>query len=173
MSETNVMRQVRIEKVIVNIGVGEAGDRLVKAERVLSELTGKRPTRTRAKSASRDWGVRRGQEIGVKVTLRGEDAEKFIKAALWVRNNRIPDYSFDDQGNLSFGVTDHTDFQAMKYDPETGVFGMDIAVVFTRPGRRVRDRRIRPARIGKEHRVTAEEAMEIMKQLGAEVVQTA
>ena len=172
MSETNVMREVRIEKVVVNIGVGEAGDRLAKAERVMEQLTNVKPTRTIATRGNRDWGVRPGQQIGVKATLRGETAETFLKAALWVRTNKVPDYSFDKQGNLSFGIPDHTDFENMRYDPDTGVFGLDIAVVFARPGRRVRDRRVRPARIGKAHRVSKEEAMQVMQGLGAEVVQT-
>lgn len=169
---TNVMRKPTIKKVIVNIGVGEAGDRLVKAERVLSDLTKAQPTRTLAKRANRDWGLRRGQEIGVKVTLRGEAATDFLKEALWVRTNKIPDYSFDDQGNLSFGITDHTDFRNMKYDPDTGVFGLDVSVVFARPGRRVQERRIRPTKVGRSHRVTVEEAMALMEEIGAEVVHT-
>lgn len=172
MSEsTNVMRQVRVEKVVVNIGVGEAGERLVKAEEVLKEVTDATPIRTRATRGAREWGVRRGQPIGVKVTLRGEEALTFIKEALWARNNQLADYSFDDNGNVSFGVADHTDFKKMKYDPEIGIFGMDVAVVIERPGTRVKRRRIRPSQVGDGHRVTREEAMDIMRDLGAEVIE--
>ena len=168
---TNVMRTPTIEKVVVNIGVGEAGERLIKAEEVIQDVTGAQAVRTRAKRGARDWGVRRGQPIGVKVTLRGEDAEEFLKKALWARNNQIADYSFDDNGNLSFGITDHTDFKHMKYDPDTGIFGLDIAVVIERPGSRIKRRRIRPAKVPKDHKVTREEAMQVMTELGAEVIE--
>ncbi len=167
----NVMREVRVSKVVVNIGVGEAGDRLLKAEEVLEDVTGAQPIRTRAKRGARDWGVRRGQPIGAKVTLRGDDATAFIEKALWARNNQLADYQFDENGNVSFGVADHTDFEHMKYDPDTGIFGMDVTVVMERPGGRVKRRRIRPSKVPEEHRVTPEEAMELMEDLGAEVIE--
>jgi len=157
------MRTVRLEKVTVNIGVGEAGERLVKAEGVLSKLAGQKPVRTKARDIQREWGIRRGQDIGVKVTLRGEGAVSFLKRAFYVRNNRLPAYSFDATGNLSFGVVDHTDFPDMKYDPETGIFGMDIAVTFSRPGARVRRRRVVPVSVGPHHRVARAEAQQFIR----------
>lgn len=157
------MREVRIEKVTVNIGVGEAGDQLQKAEDVLTQVTGAQPVRTRARRSSREWGVREGQEIGVKVTLRDEQAAEFLKKCFYVRNDILPDYSFDDGGNLSFGIADHTDFKDMKYNPDVGVFGMDVAVTLSRPGSRVRRRRIRPKTVPNNHRVSRQEAIEFIK----------
>ena len=84
----NPMRQLRIAKVVLNIGVGEAGERLVKAESVLEKISGSKPTRTLSKSTNRDLGIRLGMPIGCKVTLRGAAAEKIIKDSLWVRENR-------------------------------------------------------------------------------------
>lgn len=159
----NEMRSVQIEKVVVNIGVGEAGERLLTAESLLEELTGQTPVRTRAGKKAREFGVRQGSEVGVKVTLRGDDAREFVEAALWTRNGQIPGWSFDDNGNVSFGVPDHTDFEKMKYDPDVGIFGLDVAVVLERPGSRVKRRRIRPAQVGDEHRVTWEDAMDFME----------
>lgn len=171
VQDDNPMREVRIEKVVVNIGVGESGERLLKAEALLKELTGQTPIRTRARRGARDFGVRAGQEIGVKVTLRGDQAIEFLKEALWTRTNKVPGWSFDDNGNVSFGVADHTDFKKMKYDPDVGVFGIDVTVVLERPGARVKNRRIRPSRIGQSHRVTWEEAMDLMEQeLDVEVI---
>lgn len=160
----NPMRVARIEKVVVNIGVGEGGDKLTKAERVMEMVTGAKPARTMAKTSHRDWGVREGSPIGVRVTLRGEAAEAFIKKALDIRQFKVPDYSFDDNGNLNFGVPDYTDFPGMKYDPEIGIFGMDIAIVIERPGGRVKRRRIEPRKVPKEHRVTREEAMQLFRE---------
>src|SRR5688572_5908524 len=68
------LRALKVAKVTVNIGVGQAGDRLEKAEKVLGSLTNRKPVRTKARDSHRDWGVREGQAIGVKVTLRGPDA---------------------------------------------------------------------------------------------------
>jgi large subunit ribosomal protein L5 len=170
MSEA--MRQLRIDKVVVNIGVGEAGERLVKAQKVLEMLTGQTPLVTVSKTTNRDLGIREGMPIGCKVTLRHDVADKFLKRALWIRENRIAEYSFDPEGNLSFGISDYTDFEGMRYDPEIGIFGMDVNVVIQRPGYRVTKRRIMRRRLPHKHRVTREEAMDFMKeQFAVEVVE--
>jgi len=166
------MRGIRIEKVVVNVGVGEAGDKLVKAQKVLQLVTRQQPTQTVAKAAVRDWGVRRGMPIGTKVTLRGADAEDFLRRALSIRSNRLPSYSFDPRGNFSFGVPDYTDFEGMKYDPEIGVFGMDISVSLQRPGFRVAKRRVRSHPIPRRHRITRTEGITFIKDhFGVEVVE--
>jgi large subunit ribosomal protein L5 len=166
------MRRVAIEKVVVNIGVGEAGERLLKAEKVLEMLTGQKAVRTVSRGTNRDFGIRRGQPIGVKVTLRGGKAETFLRSALEIRNNRLPRYSFDPFGNFSFGIPDHTDFPGMKYDPEIGVYGMDVSVVLRRPGTRVSGRRVRPRRIPRRHRIGQDEGMEWARErLGLEVIE--
>ena len=157
------MREIRIEKVVVNIGVGEAGEKLVKAQKVLEVVTKQKSVQTLSHQAVRDWGVRRNMPIGTRVTLRGEAAESFLKAALDIRNNRLPSYSFDARGNFSFGIQDYTDFPGMKYDPEIGVFGMDVSVVLQRPGWRVSRRAYRPRPIPKRHRVTRDEGIQFLK----------
>jgi large subunit ribosomal protein L5 len=169
---TNPMRELKLDKVVVNIGVGEAGERLLKAEKVLRSVTGKKPVRTLAKATNRDLGVRKGMDIGCKVTLRGSDAEEFVKKALWIRENRIAEYSFDPEGNFSFGIQDYTDFPGMKYDPEIGIFGMDVtASVSRRGGRRVQRRRTMRRSIPKHHRVTRAEGMEYLRsKFGVEVI---
>ena len=159
----NPMRAPRIHKVVVNIGVGEGGDKLVKAERVIEMVTGVKPARTLSKVANRDWGLRVGGPIGVRVTLRGEEADAFLRKALDIRQFKVPDYSFDDGGNLNFGVADYTDFPGMRYDPEIGIFGMDIAIVIERPGGRVRRRRLLARKIPKDHKVSRAEAQQLMK----------
>ncbi|HOE52785.1 MAG TPA: 50S ribosomal protein L5 [Methanomassiliicoccales archaeon] len=163
MSE-NVMRRPYLEKVVVNMGVGEAGERLVKAQKVIEMVTGQRSRQTFSKVTNRDFGIREGMPIGCLVTLRGERAEEFLRRAFSIRENRIPSYSFDREGNLSFGIADYTDFSGMKYDPEIGIFGMDISVSIQRPGRRVARRRIMRRSIPRSHRMTREEAMEFIAQ---------
>ncbi len=157
------MREIRVHKVVVNIGVGEGGERLAKAEKVLEMLTGQKPVRTIAKMTNRDFNIRKHMPIGCKVTLRGEKAVDFVKRALWVKEFRIAEYSFDAEGNFSFGIADHTSFEGVKYDPEIGVFGMDISVVLRRPGARVAERRVERRKIPHKHRISKEEGMEFAR----------
>ncbi len=164
MNSDNPMREVMVEKVVINIGVGEGGEKLKKAERVIEILTGKKPIETKARQTIRDFNIRKRQPIGTKVTLRKKEAEDFLNRALWVKNYKLPEYSFDETGSLSFGIKDYTSFQGVKYDPEIGIFGMDISVTFKRRGGyRVKYRKINTRQIPKRHRVTREEAMEFMK----------
>jgi len=166
------MRTIGIEKVVVNIGVGEAGEKLVKAQKVLELVTGQKSVQTLSHQAVRDWGVRRNMPIGTRVTLRGQAAEAFLKRALSIRDNRLPAYSFDPRGNFSFGVPDYTDFEGMKYDPEIGVFGMDVSVSLRRPGFRVAKRHVRAHPVPTRHRITRSEGMQFIKdRFGAEVVE--
>ena len=157
------MRDLHVEKVVVNIGVGEAGERLVKAEKVLEMVTGQKPVETISKTVNRDLGIRQGMPLGCKVTLRGQVAEDFVKKALVIREMRVPEYSFDKEGNMSFGISDYTDFEGMKYDPEIGIFGMDISVVLRRPGNRITQRALLRRRVPKSHRVCRDEAIQFMK----------
>jgi len=154
-----VLFSPRIEKVTINIGVGEAGERLKKAETVLQNITGQKPVETLSKTTNKDWGIRKMMPIGCKVTLRGKKADEFLKEALNTRDNKIAEYSFDDEGNLSFGVPDHTLFKTQKYDPNIGIFGMDICVTMEKPGYRVKRRRIARRKIPHRHRVTKEETI--------------
>lgn len=163
MTSPNPMRAISVEKVVVNIGVGEAGDKLLKAVKVLELVTGQKPVQTLSKSTIRDWGIRRNMPIGARVTLRGPKADEFLRKALSIRSNRLAAYSFDPRGNVSFGVPDYTDFEGMKYDPEIGVFGMDIAVVLERPGFRIARRKIARRRIPKAHRISKDEGMEFVR----------
>jgi large subunit ribosomal protein L5 len=165
------MREIKIDKVIVNIGVGEAGEKLIRAEQVLELLTHKKPVRTQSKTTNKDLGVRFGMPLGCKVTLRGEPAMQFLKEAFWVKDNRIADYSFDPEGNFSFGVGDYTDFKDKKYDPDIGIFGMDISVTLARAGLRVKRRKKARAKIPKSHRITPKEAKDYVRsKLEVEVV---
>lgn len=167
----NPMQQPRIAKVTVNIGVGESGEKLQKAEKVLAKLTGHKPVRTLGKELNRELGVRPGEPIGCKVTLRGADAESFVKRALYTRKNKVYAYSFDNQGNLQFGVSDYTNFEGERYDPDIGVFGMDVAITLEKPGFRIKRRRNLARSVPKQHRVTTQEAKAFLtKKFDIEVV---
>ena len=159
----NPMRKIQIDKVVINVGVGEAGEKLRRAEKVIDILTGVKSVQLKSKKTIRDFDIRKGLPIGIKVTLRGKKAEEFLKKALWVRDFKVPNYSFDSQGNLNFGISDYTEFEGVKYDPDIGIFGMDINVVFKRPGYRVARRRIKRAKVPLRHKVHREETMQYMR----------
>jgi large subunit ribosomal protein L5 len=152
----------RLAKVTVNIGVGEAGEKLKKAESVLEGVTKQKPVQTLSKTTNKDWGIRKFMPIGCKVTLRKKAAETFLTNALKIRENRIAEYSFDDQGNFSFGIPDHTLFEGQRYDPSVGIFGMDISVTVEKPGYRVKHRRIDRRKIPQRHQLTKEETMKFI-----------
>jgi len=162
--QKNYMRRVILDKVTINIGVGESGERLQKAYQLLQDLTGAKPVYTKARKTIKEFGIRKGEPIGVKVTLRKEKAVEFLKRALAAVNYRIKASSFDDYGNVGFGIPEHVLIPGTRYDPEIGIFGMDVVITLIRPGYRVMRRRRKSARIPKRHRVTKEEAMEFLKQ---------
>lgn len=154
----------KIAKITVNIGVGEAGERLNKAETVLKNITGHKPIQTLSKTTNKDWGIRKMMPIGCKVTLRGKEAERFLIEALKTRDNKMADYSFDNEGNLSFGIPDYTLFKDQKYDPNIGILGMDICITMEKAGYRVKHRRINRGKIPHRHRVKREETMEYLSE---------
>ena len=141
--EGNPLRTLRVIKVVVNAGVGESGENRTKASRVIEMVTHQKPIATRAHSTNRDFGIRKGQEIGAKVTLRGATALDFLQRAFEARDRQLDVDSIDRNGNFSFGIADYTDFTGMKYDPAIGIHGMDVAVELGRAGFRIRQRRIR------------------------------
>jgi large subunit ribosomal protein L5 len=165
------MLKPRIEKVVVNISVGKPGEPLEKATRVLKEITGKTPCRRRAKNSIRDFGIRKGESIASIVTLREQEAIDFLKKALPVIDNKLSSKSFDGQGNFAFGLKEHIELPGVRYDPDVGIFGMDICVSVTRPGYRVKKRRKQRAKIGPKHVLTPEESMMFARDtLGVEIV---
>lgn len=168
--EEHIMLKPRIEKVVVNIGVGKPGEPLEKATKVLQDLTGQTPCKRNAKSTIRDFGIREGEPIACMVTLRDERAVGFLKRVLPVVDNKISGRSFDNHGNFSFGIKEHIEIGGVKYDPEIGIFGMDISVSMRRPGYRVKTRRRREAKIGARHVLSTEEAKVFAKDaLGVEI----
>ena len=159
----NPHRAVRVLKAVVNAGVGESGEARTKAEKVLRMVTGQKPIPTRSHSTNRDFGIRKGQEIGAKVTLRGGAAVDFLTRAFDARDKQLDIDSIDRNGNFSFGVADYTDFAGMKYDPAIGIRGMDIAVEVGRAGFRLRDRRLQSRPIPRTLRSTREETRAMLQ----------
>jgi large subunit ribosomal protein L5 len=163
------MKSIGIDKIVVNIGVGKSGEPVERAKHALEELTGKKPAVRGARENVRDFGIHKGEPIGAIVTLRRYDALEFLKRVLESKGNLLKASSFDTYGNISLGIREHIDIPGTKYNPDIGIFGMDICVSVTRPGYRIARKR-NPKKIGKHHRISKEESIGFFKKkFGVEV----
>jgi large subunit ribosomal protein L5 len=165
----NPMREIRLEKVTVNMGAGADAAKLEKSKKIIHTLTKKKVVITSTHKRS-TFGVPKSKPIGAKTTLRGDEAKEFLKKVLQGVENKLKESQFDTNGNFSFGIHEYINIPGIKYDPDVGILGMDVAVTLERPGYRVKKRKIRPGRIGRSHLITKEDAIEwARKNLGVEV----
>ncbi|HXA73963.1 MAG TPA: 50S ribosomal protein L5 [Acidimicrobiales bacterium] len=136
----NIMEVPRLEKIVINMGVGRATQQaslIEGAQRDLEVITGQKPIVTRAKKSIAGFKLREGQNIGVKATLRGDRAWEFLDRLLALAIPRIRDFrglsprSFDGRGNYTFGLTEQLVFPEIDYDKIDTTRGMDITIVTT------------------------------------------
>ncbi len=136
----NVMMVPRLEKISVNMGVGEAALNKKALDGALTDLaiiTGQKPSVTKAKKSIASFKLREGQIIGARVTLRGDRMYEFLDRLISLATPRIRDFrglptkSFDGRGNYTFGVTEQLIFPEINYDNVDVVRGMDITIVTT------------------------------------------
>jgi len=137
---SNVMQVPRLEKIVVNMGVGEAVAQAKLLDGALADLNviaGQRPVITRAKKSIANFKIREGNPIGAKVTLRGSRMWEFFDRLINLAIPRIRDFrglspkSFDGNGNYTFGVTEQLIFPEVDYDSIDTIRGMDITIVTT------------------------------------------
>jgi len=165
------MKKISVAKVVLNMGVGKSGEPVEKAKRALKHISGQQPSPRYAKATQRDWGVHKGEPIGVAVTIRNEEAIQLIKRLFAAKGNQMKGSSFDNFGNLSFGIKEHIDIPGVKYDPQDGILGLDVSISLTRPGFSIRLRSKHKASVGRTHIITSAEAKAFLThEFGIQVV---
>lgn len=136
----SVMEVPKLNKIVVNVGCGEAKENQKIVENVISDIsiiTGQKPVLCRAKKSVANFKLREGQVIGVKVTLRGENMYEFLDRFFNVALPRVRDFrgingnSFDGRGNYSVGIKEQLIFPEIEYDKVDAVRGMDISIITT------------------------------------------
>lgn len=159
MAKENIMRQLKIEKIVLN--VGGTGEDLERGIRLLKLLTGRTPSRSVARKRIPTLGVRPGLEIGAMVTIRKEP-EVLLKKMLVAIDNVLKrrQISVD---NFSFGVKEYLEIPGVEYQRDIGIMGLDVTIVFKRSGRRVRLKKIKRGKIPQRQKITREEIIKFME----------
>jgi len=157
------MKEIRIEKITLNIGAGKDQSKLDKGMSLLKNITEAKPVKTFATKRIPEWGIRPGLPVGCKVTLRKEKAKELLIRLLKARDNILRKKQFDDNGNIAFGIPEYIDIPNVKYDPKIGIMGLEICISLEKPGFRVKRRAIKKRRIGNKHKINKEQALEFMK----------
>lgn len=163
----NPMKTIRIAKITLNFAVGSDQQKLDKGKKIIKSITGKDPVIVKTKKRN-TFGVTKGRPISAKITLRGNHAAEVLKTVIKALENRLKPSQFNDSG-FSFGVAEYINIPGIKYDPDIGILGFDVAVTLERPGYRVSRRRLKPAPVGAKHRITRQEAIEWAMSFGINV----
>ena len=138
---TNAMREIKVEKVTLNIGAGKDNIKLEKGIKLLKNLTEGVPVKTFTNKRIPEWGLRPGLPIGCKITLRKEKVKGIIPRLLDAKEFMLKETNFDNFGNISFGIPEYIDIKEAKYEPEIGIMGLEVCITLERPGFRIKRRK--------------------------------
>lgn len=169
--KSNGMKDVRLDKVVINIGTGNDEARQQNAKRLLQLITGMKPVDERSRRRIPAFKISPGTKIGAYVTVRrgtGELAKRLLDAV----DGRVRKGSISNN-TASFGIREYIDISGVKYDPKIGMLGMNVNLSFRRPGMHVSLRKIKPGRVARPQAVVPPEEIEeyMRREFKAEIVQ--
>ena len=158
----NKMRDIRIEKVTLNIGAGKDQTKLEKGIVLLNSIANATPIKTVTNKRIQEWGLRPGLPIGCKLTLRKDKAVQILPRLLDAVENKLMEKQFDGNGNIAFGIHEYIEIPGAKYDPKIGILGLEVCITLERPGYRIKRRRLLARKIPMRHRISKQEAIDFM-----------
>jgi len=161
LETVNIMRKVKLEKVILNCGA--TGQDLEKAKKLLELLTEKKAHKIASTKRIPNFGVRPDLEVGTRVTLRGKKALEILKRLLAAIDNFLDEKQIS-KNALSFGIEEYIEIPGVEYQREIGIRGLNVTAVFTRPGVRVKRRKIKKGKIPRKQHISSGEIAEFMRE---------
>ena len=134
------MKEIKVEKITLNIGSGPDPKNVEKGYKLLETISNMKPVESLAKARIATWKIRPGLAIGSKVTIR-KDPELLLKRLLKAVDMKIAEGKFNENG-FSFGIHEYIEIPEVKYDPKIGIIGLNVSVTLTRPGFRIKRRKL-------------------------------
>ncbi len=159
MTDKNIMRKIKIEKVVLSIG--GTGEDLEKGVKLLKLISGKKPAKIKSKRRIPSFDVRPGLEVGTVVTLR-KNLEELLTKMLATIDNVLKKKQIS-ENNFSFGVKEYIEIPGIEYQRDIGIMGFDVTIVFKRSGRRVSLKKIKRGKIPKRQVISKEEIINFME----------
>ncbi len=151
----NKMKEIKIEKIVLNIGTGEPGEKLEQAKTILERITNKKPVHCKTRKRT-TFGVAKGRDIGVVVTIRGKETKEFLTRFFKAKEGKLNKKCFSGR-TFSFGISEYIEIPGTEYDPKIGIFGLDVCVTLKRTGGFTGNK------IGKKHNIPSEESVNFIK----------
>lgn len=159
MTDKNIMRKIKIEKVVLSIG--GTGEDLEKGVKLLKLISEKKPAKIKSKRRIPSFDVRPGLEVGAVVTLR-KNPEELLTKMLATIDNVLKKKQIS-ENNFSFGVKEYIEIPGIEYQRDIGIMGFDVTIVFKRAGRRVSLKKIKRGKIPKRQVISKEEIINFME----------
>lgn len=160
MIKENIMRKIKVEKVVLS--VGGVAENLEKGVKLLKLVTGRTPAKMRSKKRIPSLGVRPNLEVGAVVTIR-KNKEEILRKMLSTIDNVLKKKQIS-ENNFSFGIKEYIEIPGIEYQRDIGIMGFDVTIVFKRAGKRIRKKKIKRGKSSKKQIISKEEIIKFMEE---------
>lgn len=157
----NPMREIRIEKILLSCG--GVDKELEKAKKLLELLSGMKVQIMKSNKRIPDFNVRPGLEVGVRVTLRGSKGTELLRRLLAAEDNKVKSKQVSDN-HFSFGIKEYIEIPGIEYQRDIGIRGLNVTVVFVRPGLRIKRKKIKAGKVSHKQYVKSDEIIKYMEE---------